>query len=143
MATHETNTYIFAKLSLKNTNRRKRTQMRTKELKDDKYEEINVTPSSGNIFMDLGLPDAEELLVKSNLVLKINNIIEKRHLSQIQASTILGIPQSKVSLIQNGKLRGFSVEKLCHFITLFGQDVDIVIKNKNRNGIGHMRVVSI
>src|SRR6266498_877000 len=90
-------------------------------------DEIIATPSLGNVFADLGLPDAEELLVKSNLAMKINKIIENRHLSQTQAAAILGIPQPKVSMIQHGKLRGFSLEKLCHFLTLLGRDVDIVI----------------
>src|SRR5512136_1600367 len=95
---------------------------------NDLQSEIKETPSTGNVFAALGLPDAEELLVKSNLVMKINKIIEKRHLSQTQAAVILGIPQPKVSMIQHGKLRGFSLEKLCHFLTLLGRDVDIVVK---------------
>lgn len=103
-------------------------------------DEIKETPSTGNVFEDLGLPDAEELFVKSNLAMKINKIIEKRHLSQTQAAAILGIPQPKVSMIQHGKLRGFSLEKLCHFLTLLGRDVDIVIKDRKKNGVGHMRV---
>ena len=107
---------------------------------DDLQGEIKETPSTGNVFADLGLPDAEELLVKSNLAMKINKIIEKRHLSQVQAAVILGIPQPKVSMIQHGKLRGFSLEKLCHFLTLLGRDVDIVIKNRKKDGVGHMRV---
>ena len=74
--------------------------------------------------------------------MKINKIIEKRHLSQTQAAEILGIAQPKVSMIQHGKLRGFSLEKLCHFLTLLGRDVDIVIKNRKKNGVGHMRVTN-
>jgi len=115
---------------------------RAKRTSEDQLpEEIRVTLSSGNVFDDLGLPDAEELLLKSNLAMKINNIIEKRHLSQTQAADILGIPQPKVSMIQHGKLRGFSLEKLCHFLTLLGRDVDIVVKNRKKSGVGHMRIV--
>lgn len=104
--------------------------------------EDRVIHSTGNVFEDLGLPDAEELLVKSNLAMKINKIIEKRHLSQTQAAEILGIPQPKVSMIQHGKLRGFSLEKLCHLLTLLGRDVDIVIKDRKKVGVGHMRVTN-
>jgi predicted XRE-type DNA-binding protein len=114
-----------------------------KERREDDLQlqsEIKETPSSGNVFADLGLPDADELLVKSNLAMKINNIIEKRHLSQTQAAAILGIPQPKVSMIQHGKLRGFSLEKLCHLLTLLGRDVDIVIKARKKSGVGHLRV---
>lgn len=112
---------------------------RTLELQD----EIIAVPSTGNVFEDLGLPDAEELLVKSNLAMKINKIIEKRHLSQTQAAAILGIPQPKVSMIQHGKLRGFSLEKLCHLLTLLGRDVDIVVKNRKKDGVGHLRVTYV
>jgi predicted XRE-type DNA-binding protein len=108
--------------------------------KEHRQNEIIATPSTGNVFADLGLPDAEELFVKSNLAMKINKIIEKRHLSQTQAAAILEIPQPKESMIQHGKLRGFSLEKLCHFLTLLGRDVDIVIKDRKKNGVGHMRV---
>lgn len=109
--------------------------------KEEQYlEEISVTPSTGNVFEDLGLPDAEELLIKSNLAIKISKIIEKRHLSQTEAAAVLGVPQPKISMIQHGKLRGFSLEKLCHLLTLLGRDVDIVIKNRKKDGVGHMRV---
>ncbi len=109
---------------------------RTLGLQDD----VRAVTSTGNVFADLGLPDAEELLVKSNLAMKINNIIEKRHLSQTQAAAILGIPQPKVSMIQHGKLRGFSLEKLCHLLTLLGRDVEIVVKSRKKDGVGHLRV---
>ena len=109
---------------------------RTSELQD----EIIAVPSNGNVFEDLGLPDAEELLVKSNLAIRINKIIKNRHLTQVQAAEILGIPQPKVSMIQHGKLRGFSLEKLCHFLTLLGSDVDIVIKARKEDGVGQLRV---
>jgi predicted XRE-type DNA-binding protein len=115
-----------------------------KERKEEQYlEEIRATPSTGNVFEDLGLPDAEELLVKSNLAIKISKIIEKRHLSQKEAVAILGIPQPKVSMIQHGKLRGFSLEKLCHLLTLLGRDVDIVVKDRKKDGVGHMRVTYV
>jgi len=112
-------------------------------MKEPAQDEITSTPSSGNVFEDLGLPDAEELFVKSTIATKINQILEKRHLSQTQAAAILGIPQPKVSMIQNGKLRGFSLEKLCHFLTLLGRDVDIVIRPRNKDGVGHLRVTSL
>lgn len=106
-------------------------------------EKIASSSSSGNVFADLGLPNPEELLAKSNLVLKINSIIEKRHLSQVDAAAILGISQPKVSTLQNGRLRGFSLEKLCHFLTLLGRDVDIVIRPKKKAGAGQLRVSSL
>ncbi|WP_129127648.1 helix-turn-helix domain-containing protein [Geomonas oryzae] len=113
-----------------------------KERREEEIEETAVTPSGGNVFADLGLPDAEELLAKSTIAMKINQIIEKRHLSQTEAAALLGITQPKVSMIQHGKLRGFSLEKLCNLLTLLGRDVDIVIRERKKGGLGHMRVVS-
>ena len=112
-----------------------------KENREKLVEEVTVTPSGGNVFADLGLPDAEELLAKSTIAMKINQIIEKRHLSQTQAAALLGIPQPKVSMIQHGKLRGFSLEKLCNLLTLLGRDVDIVIRESKQGGVGHVRVI--
>lgn len=103
-------------------------------------ETISSTPSSGNIFEDLGLPDANELMIKSTLVIKINTIIEKKHLSQTEAAALLGITQPKVSMLQNGKLRGFSLEKICLMLTKLGRNVDIVVTPHKKNGIGQMRV---
>ena len=73
-------------------------------------EEITITRSSGNVFADLGLPDAEDLLAKANLALHIRRTIEARKLTQTQAATLLGIDQPKVSSIINGRLEGFSTE---------------------------------
>jgi predicted XRE-type DNA-binding protein len=113
-----------------------------KERREEHTEEITATPSTGNVFADLGLPDAEELLVKSTIAMKINQIVENRHLSQTQAATILGISQPKISMIQQGKLRGFSLEKLCNLLTLLGRDVSIVIKDRKKGGVGHFRVTN-
>lgn len=99
------------------------------------------TPSGGNVFADLGLADSEELLAKSTIAMKINQIIEMRQLSQTQAAALLGIPQPKVSMIQHGRLRGFSLEKLCNLLTLLGRDVDIVIRERTQGGLGHVRVI--
>jgi predicted XRE-type DNA-binding protein len=99
--------------------------------------------STGNVFSDLGLPDAEELLVKSSLAMKINTMIEIRKLTQKQAAVMLEIPQPKVSMIKHGKLRGFSLEKLCHLITLLGSDVEIVIRKRKKEGVGHMRIAYV
>ena len=115
--------------------------MREPERREEQIEEAVATPSTGNVFADLGLLDAEELLAKSTIASQINQIIENRQLSQIQAGALLGIPQPKVSMIQHGKLRGFSLEKLCNLLTLLGRDVDIVIREREKGGLGHVRVI--
>lgn len=95
---------------------------------------------SENVFADLDMPDAEEKLVKAKLAFKINEIIERKGLKQIQAAKLLGIDQSKISLLYCGRLKDFSVERLAHFLTLLDQDVEIVIKKKS-HGHGTLRVV--
>jgi predicted XRE-type DNA-binding protein len=88
-----------------------------------RYEE-----SSGNVFKDLGLPDAEEHLVKAKLVWKINRIIKERSLKQVEVAALLGIRQPDVSKMLRGEFRQFSVERLLRFLVALGQDVEIVVK---------------
>lgn len=92
--------------------------------------EMKVTPADGNIFETLGFPDAEELKAKADLVIRIIQIIEQRGLKQVEAAEIMGIDQPKVSQLVNGKLDGFSMERLYRFLNAFGMDVEIVVKPK-------------
>lgn len=89
-----------------------------------------VTPSSGNVFADLGFKDAGERQTKLRLAHAINNLIERQGLDQTAAASKLGVGQPKVSSLANYKLDGFSVEKLMTFLTALDQDVQIVIKKK-------------
>jgi predicted XRE-type DNA-binding protein len=101
-------------------------------------EKITVTPSSGNVFVDLGLPDAEDLLAKSNLALHIRRVIEARKLTQAQAADVLGISQPKVSLIINGRLDGFSTDRLMRFLNDLGCDVRISVSAPHPDERGHV-----
>ncbi len=91
-----------------------------------------IIPSSGNVFADMGLPDADELDTKVRLAATIIRIVERRGLTQAQVSEALDINQPKVSALLHYKLEGFSVERLMRFLTALGQDVEIVIKAKPR-----------
>jgi len=84
--------------------------------------------SSGNVFADLGIPDAAELDIKVRLVVEIVRVIHARHLSQATAAHVLKINQPKVSALVNYKLDGFSVERLMTFLIALGQDVEIRIR---------------
>jgi len=95
-----------------------------------KINKIKMTPSSGNVFADLGLARPEEHLAKAGLALEIERIIRKRGLTQAQAGKILGIDQPKVSALRNGRLGGFSVERLIRFLNALDHDVEIVVKAK-------------
>lgn len=97
-------------------------------------EETEVYHGSGNVFADLGLPDAEERLAKAELARQILNIIITEHrLTQTQAAELLGIDQPKVSALTRGKLSGFSMERLFHFLNALGRDVQITVKPKPRS----------
>lgn len=88
---------------------------------------------SGSVYADLGLKNYAEMETKSNLVIEISKAIKKRKLTQTQAAEIFGISQPKLSALLNGHFRGYSVERLIHFLNEIGLDVDIVIKSKPRN----------
>jgi phage-related protein/predicted XRE-type DNA-binding protein len=91
------------------------------------------TPSSGNVFADLDLPDADDLLAKADLAGKIIGEIQRRRITQAQAAEILRIDQPKISALKQGKLSGFSVERLMRFLLLLGRDIEIAVKDKPRS----------
>jgi len=102
-----------------------------------------VVRSSGNVFADLGLPNAEEEKTKVRLAFEINQIIENRRLSQIAAARRLKINQPKISALLNYRLDGFSVERLMNFLTALDRDVHIVIRRKPKSGrAGRISVIA-
>lgn len=86
-----------------------------------------VAEGSGNVFADLGLPRAEQELMKARLTLQIYQIIQKRGLTQTEAGKILGIPQPQVSALARNRAGNFSVGRLIDFLTALGQDVQITV----------------
>ena len=89
-----------------------------------------------NVFKDLGIPNAEEHLVKAQLVFKIDCIMKSRGLKQAEAARILRIKQPDVSKMLGGEFRQFSVERLLRFLVALDQDVEIVIKPHRGRGEG-------
>ena len=103
---------------------------------------IEVEEGSGNVFGDLGLPNPEERLAKADLAMRIADAIRGRRLTQTRAAHILRIDQPKISRLLRGQLSGFSTERLMHFLTLLGRDVEITVKRVPRSRRqGHLRVV--
>ena len=97
--------------------------------------------SSGNVFADLNLPKADDLLVKAELVAKIIEETERRRLTQTQAAALLRIDQPKISALKQGRLSGFSVERLLRFLLLLGRDIEITVKEKPKSRlIARLRV---
>src|SRR5437764_10551127 len=92
-----------------------------------------VTRGTGNVFADLGYPDAAERQAKLRLAYALNQVLEQRKLSQAEAAKVLGVTQPKVSALRNYKLAGFSVERLMNLLTALDQDIEIVIRRKPRS----------
>lgn len=90
--------------------------------------------SSGNVFADLGLPDAAELDTKVRLAVKINGLITAQRLNQVAAAARLDVSQPKISALKNYRLEGFSVERLMSFLLALGQNVEIRITSRERPG---------
>jgi predicted XRE-type DNA-binding protein len=93
---------------------------------------------SGNVFADIGLPNAEEHLVKAKLVQKIDRLMRERRLTQVQAAVLFGVRQPDVSKMLRGDFRQFSVERLMRFLVALGQDVEIVVRP--RRGVAGVHV---
>lgn len=85
-----------------------------------------------NVLVDLGFADAEELTAKAMLAKKINDLLEGRGLTQVDAAAALGMPQPKISAIRNYKLRGISLARLMQALTALGQHVEIVVRPSDR-----------
>jgi predicted XRE-type DNA-binding protein len=100
--------------------------------------ESRTTKSSGNVFADLGLADAEDLMGKANLALHIRRTIKERHLTQAQAAALMGLDQPKVSSIINGRLEGFSSDRLMRFLNDLGCDVQIRISAPHPEARGQL-----
>ena len=102
---------------------------------------LNYEVGSGNVFADIGLPDAGELLVKAQLVYKIDGLMKKRGLKQVQAAKLFGVKQPDVSKMLRGDFRQFSVERLMRFLVALGQDVEIIVKpHRGRRDTAQLRV---
>lgn len=92
-----------------------------------------IVRGSGNVFADLGYPDAAERQAKLRLAYALNQVIDQRKLTQAESARVLGVGQPKVSALRRYKLAGFSVERLMTLLTALDQDVEIVIKRKPRS----------
>lgn len=95
--------------------------------------DARVTPSGGNVFADLGLANADELLAKAELVRQIGGVIDARNLTQKEAAEVIGTTQPKVSDLLRGRLTGFSMDRLIRFLNALDQDVEIIVKQKPRS----------
>ena len=100
---------------------------------------IEVEFSSGNVFADLGLADAEKLKIKSGLVVEITRAVRKLGLSQEEAGQRMGISQAKVSGMLRGDFANLSERKLMDCLNRLGYDIEIKVKSTKAQ-VGHLRL---
>ena len=98
---------------------------------------IEVRRSSGNVYADLGLPDAERLRIKSGLVIEIRKAMRRLGLTQQEAAKRMGITQPKVSDMMRGDFSNLSERKLMDCLNRLGYDIEIKVKPASK-AIGHL-----
>ena len=97
-------------------------------------QEVEVHETKGNIFADLGLPDAGTHYLKAQIVTELYRLTTARKLTQTKAGEVMGISQPEVSRLFKGHLQEYSVERLMGFLTAFEQDVEIVVRPHPKAG---------
>src|SRR6202011_1970568 len=102
---------------------------------------IGYEVGSGNVFADLGLPNAEEHLIKAQLVYKIDTLMKERRLKQVEAAQLFGVKQPDISKMLPGDFGQFWVEGLWRLRGALGQDKEIVNKpHRDRRHGAQLRV---
>src|SRR6195256_3719082 len=93
---------------------------------------IEVHESRGNIFADLGLPDADSHFLKAQIVAELYRLTTERKLTQQKAGALMGISQPEVSRLFKGHFREYSVDRLIAFLTAFDRDVEIIARPRDK-----------
>jgi len=96
---------------------------------------------SENVFADLGLPNADELLIKADLAIAINGAIRKNGWSQAEVVERTGLTQPEVSKLGKMKTSGFSQERLQNVLRHLGMDVEIHVHDRADDGVGTIKVL--
>jgi predicted XRE-type DNA-binding protein len=107
--------------------------MKKKRSHQEEMADTRVEIDSGSVYKQLGFKEYKEMETKSILVMEITKAIKKKSMTQTEAAEIFGISQPKLSSLLNGQFRGYSIERLMHFLTELGKDVDIIVRSKPRN----------
>ena len=98
---------------------------------------VEVMRSSGNVFADLGLHDAEKLKIKSGLVIEIRKAMRLQGLTQQEAAKRMGITQPKVSDMMRGDFSNLSERKLMDCLNRLGYDIEITVRPASQP-VGHL-----
>lgn len=99
----------------------------TTSMEREEMPDPDITLSSGNVFADLGLHNAEEYDLKSDLVIQIRRFIEQKGWTQAQAAEVIGLDQPSLSKLLRGRFAGFSVERLLTIMRRLGHNVHVII----------------
>lgn len=95
---------------------------------------LKITPSSGNVFRDLGFSaeEAGHLRIRSVLMLHVQDIVRDRRLRQRQAAKLLGVTQPRVSDLLRGRIDLFSTDTLIDLLTRLGGTVKLLVKKPSK-----------
>ena len=104
--------------------------------------DTTIERGSGNVFADLGLPDADAHIVKAELVDRIDAIVRQRGMTRAEAGRLLGLSQSDVSKLLRGDFREYSLERLLRLLTALGRDIEIVIRHPRSASGGKLRIAA-
>ena len=104
--------------------------------------DTTVESGSGNVFADLGFPEADAHLVKAELVSRIDDIVRDRGITQTEAARLLGLSQPDVSRLLRGDFREYSLERLFRLLTALGRDIDIVVRQPRSAAGGKLRIAA-
>lgn len=110
-------------------------------MKTRRIEGVEVLRSSGNVFADLGLPDADKLKIKTGLVIEIRKAMRSLDLTQQEAAKRMGITQPKVSDMMRGDFTNLSERKLMDCLTRLGYDIEIKVRPA-KAGVGHLMLAA-
>jgi predicted XRE-type DNA-binding protein len=97
-----------------------------------------IEESSGNVFADIGLPNAEQELLKAKLTIQVHRLLKKRQLTQAEAAKLLGTTQPQISALMGLKSVSVSVGRLMEFLTILGHDVEVTLRPTPKKRVGQM-----
>lgn len=103
---------------------------------------VEIQQGSGNVYADLGLPDADKLQIKTGLVITIRKAMRSLGLTQQEAARRMGITQPKVSSMMRGDFTNLSERKLMDCLTRLGYDIEICVRPAKAD-IGHLVLAAV
>jgi predicted XRE-type DNA-binding protein len=110
----------------------------------DTEQNIEFEIGSGNVFADIGFDNAEEMLLKSELVRQINKTIKGRELTSIQARELLNLDEEVLADLSKGRLTELTLENLFRYLNILGRDLEVVLKPRSTsNTQGKLKVTVI